>query len=96
LKKQISQKQISSKQIFDNNTQVLNNYNNIDKFKNAKQFVLKKFRIKIDFELRDNLVYYFDKNNIRLQLYIFRSIKKNIFKTIYNNNYYFNYYCCFT
>ncbi len=83
LKQQILQKQ---------NYQILDNYNNIDRSRNAKKFVSKKFCINIDFKLCENLIYYFDKDNI-LQLYIFKLIKEKIFKTIYNNNYYFDYYC---
>jgi len=55
--------------------------------------MFKKFCINIDFKLRDNLIYYFDENNI-LRLCIFRSTKKKIFKTIYNNNYHYKYYRC--
>lgn len=88
LKKQIFQKQIST-YISDNNNQNLDNYNI------EKKFVFKKFFIEIDFELRDNLIYYFDKENC-LRLCISRTIEKEIFKTIYNNNYYFGYYRCFT
>lgn len=93
LKKQILQKS-SYKYLSNNSNQILDNYNNINKFKNVKKFVFKKFCIKIDFKFRDNLIYYFDENNICLRLCISRSTKK-IFKTIYNDNYYFNYYCCF-
>lgn len=88
LKRQILQK-TSQKQLSNNSNQILDNYNNID-----KKSIFKKFRIEIDFELREDLIYYFEDRN-RLQLYISRTIEKKIFKTIYNNNYYFDYYRCF-
>lgn len=53
----------------------------------------KKFCTSIDFELRDDLIYYFDEDNI-LRLCISKSIEKEIFKTIHNDNYHFEYYRC--
>ena len=86
LKKRISREQISFEQISDNDNQILDKADN-------KKFVSKKFRTEIDFKLRDDLVYYFDKESC-LRLYISRSVEEDIFKTIYNNNYYSGYYCC--
>jgi len=86
------EKRTPSKQIPNDNNQVRNNYDNIDESKNVKKFVSKKFCIEINFELRDDLIYYFDEDNTRLRLCISRSTKKNIFKTIHNNNYHFNYH----
>jgi len=90
LEKRISQKQAFSKQVSYDSNQILDNHNNID-----KKSVLKKFRIEIDFEFRNNLIYYSDKDNIRLRLYISRSTEKDIFKTIYDDNYYSDYHRCF-
>jgi hypothetical protein len=53
----------------------------------------KKFCININFKLRDDLIYYFDEDNI-LRLCIFRLVEKNPFKTIHNNNYHSRYYRC--
>ncbi len=90
LKKRIFQKisqKASQKQLSDNSNQILNNLNNREKF------VSKKFLTEIDFELRDNLIYYSEKEN-RLRLCISRTIEKKIFKTVYDDNYYFGYYRC--
>ncbi len=89
LKKRIYQKQTFSKSISNNSNQIFDNYINKEKF------VLKKFLIEIDFELCDDLIYYFEKENC-LRLCISRTIEKKVFKAIYNNNYYFGYYCCYT
>ncbi len=89
LKKRIYQKHMFSKSISNNSNQILDNHVNREKS------VSKKFLTEIDFELRDNLIYYFEKEN-RLRLCISRTIEKKIFKTVYNNNYYSDYYRCFT
>ena len=88
LKKRIHQKQISSKSISNNSNQVLDNHVNREKF------VLKKFLIEIGFELRDDLVYYFEKKN-RLRLCISRTIEEKVFRAVYNDNYHFDYYRCY-
>ena len=89
LKKRTYQKQTFPKPISNNSNQILDNHVNREKS------VSKKFLTEIDFELRDNLIYYFEKEN-RLRLCISRTIEKKIFKTVYNNNYYSDYYRCFT
>ena len=62
------------------------NFVNVNKFANI-DFVNKisrKFYIKIDFELRNDFIYY--NNNKRVRFCIFKIVKKNIFKTIYDDN----------
>lgn len=76
-----------SQQSFNNN-QVLDDLDNID-----EKFVLKKFRIDINFEFRKELIYYFDEDNI-LRLCISWSTKKKIFKTIHDDNHHSRYHRC--
>lgn len=57
------------------------------------EIVLKKFRIDIEFELRGELVYYFDESNV-LRLCISRLVKEKIFRAIHDDNHHFNYHRC--
>ena len=57
--------------------------NNLD-----KSSILKKIRTEVDFELRNNLIYYIGDNKEHARLYIFSTIEEDIFRAAYNKRYY--------
>ena len=78
-----------------NENRVINEINEIlDENINDHETIFKKFRIKVNFELRDELIYYIDEKYLRLC--IFKSLKKKIFHMIHDDNHHFNTHRCFT
>ena len=78
-----------------NENRVINEINEIlNKSINDYKTIFKKFCIEINFELRDELIYYINKK--RLRLCIFKSVKKEIFHMIHDDNHRFNIHQCFT
>ena len=77
-----------------NENRVINKINEIfNENINDYKTIFKKFRIKMNFELRDELIYYI--NEKRLRLCIFKSMKKEIFHMIHDDNHYFDIHQCF-
>ena len=74
-----------------NENRVINEINEMfNENVNDHETIFKKFRIKMNFELRDEFIYYIV--NKRLRLCVFKSMKKEIFHTIHDDNHYFNIY----
>lgn len=59
----------------------------------SKKRIFKKFRINIDFKLIDELIYYI-KNNTR-RLCFFVTMRKKVFRLIYNENAHFDIHRCY-
>ena len=78
-----------------NENRVINEINEIfNKNINNHKTIFKKFRIKINFKLHDELIYYI--NEKRFRLCIFKSVKRKIFYMIHDDNHHFNTHRYFT
>ena len=72
-----------------NENRVINEINEVfDENINDYKTIFKKFCIEINFELRNELIYYIDEK--RLRLCIFKSVKKEIFHMIHDDNHHFD------
>ncbi len=60
-----------------------------------KQFIFKKIKIKVNFELYNNLIYYIKDNKRYARLYILSIIEKEILCIVYNKRYYIDANCCY-
>lgn len=60
-----------------------------------KQSILKKIKTRVDFELRDNLIYYLENSKEYTRLCILNIIKEEILCIIYNKRYYIDVNRCY-
>ena len=78
-----------------NENRATNEINEIlDEGINDHEAILKKFRIEMNFELRDELIYYIDEK--RLRLCIPKSVEREIFHMIHDDNHHSDTHRCFT
>ena len=90
LENRVNQKQESLKNSIFQNSSI-----SIDAFDSDEfhQTISRKFRIDIDFEIRDDLIYYIDSDTLRLC--ISRSQEEKIFRLAHDENQHAEIYRCF-